>query len=199
MYYFIEDTIILSNEIFYYILVLLTSRDVLNFAKSFHGRLFPPILEKIYHEIKKKETLEKLKKHVGAKPFFPKSMIDHTESDEDNIYKLDSPIRISLDNQLIGKLMRINDLSNRKFCWMIAVLIPNRCLKNFENVARNTGLASGIGNIYIVDHVINNKKETYIQKILNTDGLEKYDNYTVAVTLIWQLRELLRNFQFTIR
>ncbi|BCS82529.1 hypothetical protein QLL95_gp0040 [Cotonvirus japonicus] len=199
MCYLIDNSIVIPSEIFYYISSLMTSRNILNFAKSFDKQLFPPILSHIFHKIKRKENLEKLKKHVGAKPFFPKNMINATASDEENIYPINSPINVMLGNQLIGKLMRTRDLLNRNFCWMILVIIPTNCLKKFENLTRRVAVANDIVFISKYDSKINGKKQRYIQIFLKTNGFEKYENYTVAYNLIWRLRELIRSSTFTMR
>ncbi|AZL89668.1 hypothetical protein QKC54_gp1007 [Megavirus baoshan] len=189
MCYFIGNSII-PNEIFHYIIIWLTSQDILNFAKSFDRQLFPSILNKIYHKIKFRENL---RKHVGAKPFFPKRLIDMTEPDEDLFYKLNLPINVYIGNQLIGKLMRSTNLINRNSHWIISVSIPNKCIKLFNNVQRGVSFNSNIGYIFLFDAVTDGIKHTFIYKTLNTDALEKYDNYTQALTLVWQLREIIRN------
>lgn len=195
MCYFIDNSII-PNEVFYHIILSLTSQDILNFAKSFDRQLFPPILNQIYHKIKFRENLQK---HVSTKPFFPKKMIKATESDEDIIYKINLPINVYLGKQLIGKLMRSTDLINRNFCWVISVPIPNKCIKHFENIQRGKSFDSNIGYIFLFDAVTDGIKHTFIYKSLNTGALEKYDNYTQALTLVWQLREFIRNHHLTIK
>nr|WBF70233.1 hypothetical protein [Megavirus caiporensis] len=196
MCYSIDNSIIIPNEIFLYITTRLTSQDILNFAKSFDRQLFPPVLNQIYHKTKSRENLQK---HVGAKPFFPKKMIDATVSDEDLIYKINSPINVYLGKQLIGKLMRSTDLINRNFCWIITISIPKKCIKQFENIHRGKSLDSNIGYIYLFDSTIDGIQHTFIYKTLNTGALQKYDNYTRALTLVWQLRGFIINHHLTIR
>ncbi|ANB51106.1 hypothetical protein [Powai lake megavirus] len=195
MCYFIGNSII-PNEIFNYITTWLTSQDILNFAKSFDKQLFPLILNQIYHKIKFREILQK---NVDAKPFFPRKMIEATVSDEDLVYKINSSINVDIGNQLIGKLMRSTDLINRNFCWVITILIPNKCIKQFKNISRGKSLNSNIGYIYLFDGVIDGIQKTFIYKTLNTGVLGKYDNYSQALTLVWQLREFIRNHYLTIR
>ncbi|AVL94327.1 hypothetical protein mvi_967 [Megavirus vitis] len=195
MCYIIGNSII-PNEIFHYITTWLTLQDILNFAKSFDKQLFPPILNQIYHKIKFRENL---RKNIGAKPFFPKKMIESTVSDEDLIYKINSSINVNIGNQLIGKLMRSTDLINRNFCWIIIISIPKKCIKQFENIKRGTSLDSNIGYIYLFDNTIDGIQHTFIYKTLNTGVLGKYDNYTQALTLVWQLREFIRNHHLTMR
>ncbi|AFX93162.1 hypothetical protein CE11_01136 [Megavirus courdo11] len=195
MCYYIGNSII-PNEIFYYITTRLTSQDILNFAKSFDKKLFPLILNQIYYKIRFRENLQK---NIRAKPFFPRKMIEATVSDEDLIYKLNYSINVNIGNQLIGKLMRSTDLINRNYCWIITISIPKKCIKKFENISRGKSLVSNIGYIHLFDGIIDGIQHTFIYKTLNTGVLGKYDNYTRALTLVWQLREFIRNHHLTIR
>ncbi|AUV58969.1 hypothetical protein [Bandra megavirus] len=195
MCYYIGDSIV-PSEIFYYFTTWLTSQDILNFVKSFDNQLFPPILNQIYHKIRFRENL---RKNVGAKPFFPKKIIEATTSDEDLIYKINLPINVNIGNQLIGKLMRSTDLINRNYCWIASILIPKKCIKQFENLPRCKSFDSNIGYIFLFDAVIDKIQQTFIYKTLNTSLLEKYDNYAQALTLVWQLREFIRNHHLTIK
>ncbi|AVG46775.1 hypothetical protein [Acanthamoeba polyphaga mimivirus] len=187
---------IIPNEIFHYIIIRLTSKDILNFAKSFDKQLFPPILNQIYHKIKFRENL---RKNISTKPFFPKKMVEATVLDEDLIYKINSSINVNIGNQLIGKLMRSTNLINRNYCWIITISIPKKCIKQFENISRGKSLNSNIGYIYLFDGTIDGIKQTFIYKTLNTGILGKYDNYSQALTLVWQLREFIRNHHLVIR
>nr|URM61848.1 hypothetical protein [Mimivirus sp.] len=126
-------------------------------------------------------------------------MIEATESDEDLIYKIDSSINVNIGNQLIGKLMRSTDLINRNYCWIITISIPKKCIKQFENISRGKSLASNIGYIHLFDGTIDGIQHTFIYKTLNTGVLGKYDNYTRALTLVWQIREFIRNLHLTMR